>query len=106
MAESFAVSRRRACRLLRYSRGSFYYRRIVHDERALIIRLRELAFSRVRFGYRRLAVLLQREGWKVGKRRVLRIYRAERLAVRSKHRRKRVSQVRVPLAVATASNQR
>lgn len=106
MAESFAVSSRRACRLLRFSRGSFYYRHVVHDERALIIRLRDLAFSRVRFGYRRLAVLLQREGWKVGKRRVLRIYRAEGLAVRSKHRRKRVSQIRVPLAVATAPNQR
>ena len=76
------------------------------DERALIIRLRELAFSRVRFGYRRLAVLLPLEGWQVGKRRVLRIYRAEGLAVRSKHRRKRVSPVRVPLAVAPASNQR
>jgi putative transposase len=36
--------------------------------------LRELAFTRVRYGYRRLTVLLQREGWKVGKKRVLRLY--------------------------------
>ena len=79
---------------------------MVRDERALIIRLRDLAFSRVRFGYRRLTVLLQREGWKVGKRRVQRLYRAEGLMVRTQHRKKRASQLRVPLATATAVNQR
>jgi len=76
------------------------------DERALILRLRELAFSRVRYGYRRLTILLQREGWKVGKKRVLRLYRSENLLVRTKHRKKRTSHLRVPLGVATAANQR
>lgn len=104
--ESFAVSGRRACRLLEFSRASFWYTRVVRDERALIIRLRDLAFSRVRFGYRRLTILLQREGWKVGRRRIQRIYRSEGLMVRTQHRRKRASQVRVPLATATAANQR
>ena len=79
---------------------------MVRDERALIIRLRDLAFARVRFGYRRLTVLLQREGWKVGRRRVQRLYQAEGLMVRTKHRKKRVAQLRVPLATATAVNQR
>jgi putative transposase len=79
---------------------------VVRDERALLIRLRDLAFARVRFGYRRLTVLLQREGWKVGRRRVQRLYRAEGLMVRTQHRRKRASQLRVPLATATAANQR
>jgi putative transposase len=105
-AETFAVSDRRACCLFQFSRESFWYTRVVRDERALIIRLWDLAFPRVRFGYRRLAILLQREGWKVGRWRILRLYRAEGLAVRSKHRRKRASHVRVPLAVATAPNQR
>jgi putative transposase len=49
----------------------------VRDERALILRLRELTFTRVGYGYRRLAVPLQREGWNVGKKRVLRLYRVE-----------------------------
>ena len=91
---------------MHFSRGSFWSTQVVRDERALLIRLRDLAFARVRFGYRRLTVLLQREGWKVGRRRVQRLYRAEGLMVRTQHRRKRASQLRVPLATATAANQR
>ncbi len=91
---------------MHFPRGSFFDTRVVRDERALIIRLRDLAFARVRFGYRRLTVLLQREGWKIGKRRAYRLYRAENLMVRTKHRRKKASQVRVLLATATAPNQR
>jgi putative transposase len=106
MAETFAVSDRRACRLLKFSRGSFWYTHVVRDERALIVRLRDLAFSRVRFGYRRLAILLKREGWIVGVRRVYRLYRTEGLMVRTKGRKKRASHLRVPLATATAANQR
>ena len=47
-------------------------------------RMRELAQTRVRFGYRRLLVLLQREGWDVGKKRVYRLYTEEGLALRRK----------------------
>lgn len=47
-------------------------------------RLRELAQTRVRFGYRRLRVLLQREGWEVGKERFYRVYTEEGLALRRK----------------------
>ena len=104
--ESFSVSGRRACRLMHFPRSSYWYTGVVRDERALIIRLRDLAFARVRFGYRRLTVLLQREGWKVGRRRVQRLYQTEGLMVRTKHRRKRASQLRVPLATATAADQR
>jgi putative transposase len=106
MAETFAVSDRRACRLLKFSRGSFWYTKVPRDERALIVRLRDLVFARVRFGYRRLAILLKREGWAIGVRRVYRLYRTEGLMVRTKGRKKRASQLRVPLATATAANQR
>jgi putative transposase len=91
---------------MRCQRSSYYYRPVVKDERALILRLRELAFSRVRYGYRRLTILLQREGWTVGKRRVYRLYRSENLPIRTKNRKKRTSHLRVPLGVATAANQR
>jgi putative transposase len=60
----------------------------------------------MRFGYRRLAALLKREGWTVGVRRVYRLYRTEGLMVRTKGRKKRASHLRVPLATATAGNQR
>lgn len=97
---------RRACRLLLYQPLSYTYHPVVRDHRCLILRLKELAFTRVRYGYRRLTILLQREGWAVGKRLVYRLHRQENLLVRTKQRRKRAAQTRVPLAVATAANQR
>jgi putative transposase len=60
------------------------------------MRLRELATVRVRFGYRRLHVLLQREGWVVNHKRVYRIYGEENLMVRTKKRRKIAGQARMP----------
>jgi putative transposase len=72
----------------------------------LLLRLKELAFTRVRYGYRPLTILLQREGWRVGKQLIYRLYREENLLVRTKQRRKRAVQARVPLAVATGANQR
>ena len=47
------------------------------------MRLRELAASRVRYGYRRLTVLLKREGWNVNAKRVYRLYTEEGLLVRT-----------------------
>ena len=52
------------------------------------MRLRELAASRVRFGYRRLTVMLRREGWRVNAKRIYRLYTEEGLAVRTKVRKK------------------
>ncbi len=51
-------------------------------------RLRELAATHVRYGYRRLTVLLRREGWHVKAKRIYRLYREEELIVRTKQRRK------------------
>jgi len=70
------------------------------------MRLRELAGSRTRYGYRRLTVLLRREGWVVNAKRVYRLYREEALKVRTTPRAKRAAQVRVPLSGAASPNQR
>ena len=70
------------------------------------MRIRELAGSRVRYGYRRIAVLLQRQGWKVNTKRVYRLYREEGLQVRTSKRGKRAAHARVPLAQAARPNQR
>ena len=64
------------------------------------MRLRELAATRVRYGYRRLTVLLQREGWNVNAKRLYRLYSEEGLTVRTKTRKKAAVQPRVPLATA------
>ncbi len=69
-------------------------------------RLRELAAVRVRYGYRRLHVLLRREGWPINHKRVYRLYREEGLMIRTKHRKKRVSLPRVTPAPATRPNER
>ena len=68
------------------------------------MRLRELAEARRRFGYRRLQILLEREGWQVNHKRVYRLYVEEKLSLRRKRGRKR-STVRQPLPVAVAANQ-
>jgi putative transposase len=69
-------------------------------------RLRSLAAERRRFGYRRLTVMLRREGWAVNHKRVYRLYRAEGLAVRTKRRGKRAAGVaRLPLQLPTAAHQ-
>jgi putative transposase len=46
------------------------------------MRIRDLAASRVRYGYRRLHTLLQREGWKINRKRVYRLYQLEGLSLR------------------------
>jgi putative transposase len=61
------------------------------------MRIRDLAGVRVRYGYRRLHVLLRREGWHVNHKRVYRLYKLEGLSLRLKSKKKRVSAVRVPL---------
>jgi len=70
------------------------------------MRLREVAAARVRFGYRRLTVLLRREGWCVNAKRIYRLYTEEGLTVRTKIRVRAARRTRVPQAVATAPNQR
>ncbi len=97
----FALSERRACRVLGLSRSVQRYRSVADDQVALRLRLRDLAASRVRYGYRRLHVLLQREGWRVNHKRVYRLYRSEGLALRRKTRKKRLSWPRVPSPTAS-----
>jgi putative transposase len=91
----FRVSERRACRVAGVPRSSCRYRSAARDQRSLRMRLRDLAATRVRYGYRRLHVLLQREGWRVNHKRVYRLYHEEGLGIRVKRRRKRVSGLRV-----------
>ena len=70
------------------------------------MRLRELAGSRVRYGYRRLTVLLRREGWVVNAKRVYLLYREEALQVQMGKRTKRAAHTRVSFPEATRPNQR
>jgi putative transposase len=87
-------------------RSTLSYQSRRDPQAALRVRLRELAASRVRFGYRRLTVMLRREGWAVNAKRVYRLYTADGLAVRTKVRKKIARRARVPAPVATRPNER
>lgn len=100
------LSERRVCRLFRLDRKTYRYVAHGRDNTALRLRLKELAAARVRFGYRRLYVLLRREGWNVNHKRVYRIYLEEELTVRTKQRKKIASRARLVLPGATAPNER
>ena len=87
------------------TRSSWYYRSLAQDLTALLLRLKELARVRPRFGYRRLYELLRREGWRVNHKRIHRLYVLHGLQLAQRRKRKRASQVRVPLGKATRANE-
>ncbi len=99
------LSERRACRLVTLDRSSARYRSRRTSNGVLRQRLRELAHQRPRFGYRRLTVLLRREGQHVNHKRVYRLYREEGLAVRRRRRKRIAATERAPIAVPQRSGQ-
>jgi putative transposase len=101
----FQVSERRACQVIPVHRSSDRYRSTAREQTALRMRLGELAAARVRYGYRRLQVLLQREGWEVNHKRGYRLYHLEGLSLRFKSRRKRPSYQRVARPRAQAPDE-
>ena len=104
---SYLVTTRRACKLVGQPRSTHYHRSSnKRDATALRARMKELAASRPRYGYRRIITLLRREGWTDGKERIYRYYRIDGLSVRSKPRKKRRAVVRVPPAAASAPRER
>ena len=103
---SFEVSERRACAALGVDRTSVRYRSRRPDDPALRARLRELAAIRRRFGYRRLHVLMCREGLVMNHKKFRRLYREERLQVRRRSGRKRALGTRMPMAIPQGPNQR
>lgn len=106
LQSAWEMSERRACRVIGIDRTSVRYRATRPDDGALRERLKALAQERRRFGYRRLHVLLLREGHAVNRKRVQRLYREERLTVRRRGGRKRAMGTRRPIEVPLAANQR
>jgi putative transposase len=85
----YRVSQGRACQVARIPVSTFRYQSTREPQTALRLRIREIAQARIRYGYRKIRVLLKREGWKVGKKLVYRLYCEEGLALRYKPRRRR-----------------
>ena len=100
------MSERRACRVMDADRKSVRYQSRRPPETELRARLRELANERRRFGYRRLHILLRREGEPSGINRLYRLYREEGLGVRKRRARRRAVGTRAPILVEARPNAR
>ena len=102
----FEMSERRACTIIAADRKMIRYRSSRPADTELRARLRELANERRRFGYRRLFILLRREGEPSGVNRIYRLYREEGLAVRRRRSRRKAVGMRAPILVEAKANAR
>ena len=103
---SWRVSIRRACRALPVERSTYHYRSRRAGQAELTERIKEIAATRVRYGYRRIHVLLRRDGWQVNPKRVYRLYRELGLQLRNKTPKRRVkAKLRDDRRPATRSNE-
>ncbi len=84
------VSIRRACEALEFDRSIYHYRSRRSDQAALEQRIREICHVRIRYGYRRIHVVLRREGCRHGQNETRRVYRELGLQLRSKTPKRRV----------------
>src|SRR3954466_12051030 len=100
------MSERRACKAIGCCRMTMRYETTRADDVSLRQRLRAIAQERRRFGYRRLPGLLKREGYMINHKKLFRLYREEKLAVRRRGGRKRAIGTRAPMMVPKAPNER
>jgi putative transposase len=106
LCETHEVSQRRACAALAVDRSSVRYVSRRADDAELRTRIRDIASERRRFGYRRVHVLLQREGVQVNHKKLRRLYAEEKLQVKRRGGRKRALGTRRPMTIPDAPNRR
>ena len=104
--EEKSYSQARACTLIGLAPKTYRYVSERGSDEAIRSRLRELAHERRRFGYRRLHLLLGREGIRLNRKKLYRIYKEERLTVRKRGGRKKAFGTRAPMTVPQGINQR
>ncbi|MGH7718280.1 MAG: DDE-type integrase/transposase/recombinase, partial [Gemmatimonadaceae bacterium] len=105
--EADQLSERRACRATGVARSTIQYQSRRPSQEPLRRRLRDLAGTRGSYGYKRLHILLRREGWAVNHKRVYRLYGEEGLALkRRRPKRRKSAATRAVRPVTTAPNER
>ena len=106
LIDRYRIGVRRACDVVRQSRSAWYYQPEEKHDEPLLRRIEETAATRVRYGFRRIFVLLRREGWKANHKRVYRLYCQAGLNLRRKRpRRRKAAAHRLERTVLTAPNQ-
>lgn len=106
LKEGFGMSERRACKAIGCCRMTVRYEASRPNDRELRERMKAIAQERRRFGYRRLLVMLRREGLVVNHKKLFRLYREEKLAVRRRGGRKRAIGTRAPMVVPLRPDER
>jgi putative transposase len=106
LVEKHEMSERRACKAIGCCRMTIRYQSTGLDDTVLRERMRAIARERRRFGYRRLHVMLKREGLAVNHKKLFRLYREEKLSVRRRGGRKRAIGTRAPMLVPLRPNER
>jgi putative transposase len=101
-----SYSQRRACGLVGLHPKTYRYASKRTGDEGLRAKLRELASQRRRFGYRRLGLMLERQGIKLSPKKLYRLYKEERLTVRKRGGRKRALGTRAPMAIPQNPNLR
>lgn len=106
LRDRYRASLTQTCALFKMSRSLYGYRSVARDATALVMRIREIATTRVHYGYRRVHVVLRREGWRDNIKRVYRLYQQEGLSLRLKRpKRNKSARLRQPKQLVTAMNQ-
>ncbi len=106
LCEAHGVSQRRACTTLAIDRSTVRYVSRRDDDAVLREKIRNIAAERRRFGYRRVHILLQRDGICINHKKLRRLYAEEKLQVKRRGGRKRALGTRRPMAVPDQANQR
>jgi len=106
LMQRFGCSQRNALRVVGMSFSTYRYESRRRDETVLKMRIKEITDTRVHYGYRRVHVMLRREGHQDNVKRVYRLYREEGLSLRLKRpRRNRAAKLRQPKQLAFAINE-
>lgn len=100
------ISERKACQLVGVNRSTVRYKVQKHDDSELNEKIRKIAYERKRFGYRRIHMLLKREGLKINHKKVYRLYRNMGLKVMKRGGRKRALGIRAITSKPSRINQR
>jgi len=106
LCEAHEVSQRRACQVLDVDRSTVRYSSVRPDDADLRKAIRDIAWERRRFGYRRIGVMLERQGIMMNHKKLRRICREEKLQVRKRGGRKRALGTRRPMVLPSRINER
>ncbi len=106
LCAQYHASERHSCRLIKICRSSHRYQKKNISDKGLRLRIQNIAKARPRFGYKRIYIMLRREGWKINHKRVHRFYVEMNLQLKKKTKKKRASHMRIKQGHPQKLNQR